>query len=381
MKQYPGAHGVGVVSLEAAGVLATLFYPADSAAAGGGGGAKWLRGPPGFYAGGYARYVHVPAWLAATLVRWLLDAVRLPAAQAPQLAPRAALPSLPVAVFTHGLAGNQTTYSTLCGSLASRGFLVLSIEHRDGTASVTAKNNYADVLEYIRYKGAPEKGIEFRKEQLKQRVQEIQDAHALLVKLNNGESVKNLLSSDGENVLPDFTNRIDLENSIIIGHSFGAGTAIEVLQQSTHKFTAAVTLDPWVEPNTSTCSVPIPMLSIQAEKFHWRENFDILQRFWNHSLSHNQKFFSVVLDTGHQDISDVRAFGYRFTRWFTPKAKQGVPPALLFDSYDQMVGAFLKEVLKGRNPVLDSTEFASVDGKLVLHGEEAFKHLDVIMKK
>ncbi|KAJ3029254.1 UNVERIFIED_CONTAM: Platelet-activating factor acetylhydrolase [Siphonaria sp. JEL0065] len=269
---------------------------------------------------------------------------------------------IPVAIFSHGLAGNQTT--------VDRGFLVLSIEHRDGTASITAKNNYHEVLDYERYKGVPGKIMEFRQNQLKQRVKEVLEAHALLASLNNGTAVKNILP----HTLPDLKDRLDIENSILIGHSFGAGTTIEVLQQPGHPFFSAITLDPWMEPVTVGGTLPIPMLSVQAEKFQWRENMDILKDFWNHDSSASLKTFSVVKRSGHQDISDIPAIGYKITKWFSKS--EGVEPKILHDSYDKMIGAFLKDVLKGRNSVFESVEFGSVDGDIVMHGNEAFEHLD-----
>ncbi|GIM11055.1 hypothetical protein Vretimale_14412 [Volvox reticuliferus] len=54
---------------------------------------------------------------------------------APVATPAAAPGPLPVLIFSHGLAGTRNAYSSICIEMASRGYLVMALEHSDGSAS------------------------------------------------------------------------------------------------------------------------------------------------------------------------------------------------------------------------------------------------------
>lgn len=147
-------------------VLFNLYYPAAFGSGSGeapGGLEKWSREtwlprPRIKTARGYARFAGIPDWTcisffgATTMLTKLRSYRNTPPAKhwppkgnakdcgytvrdqegpAPEGMPEE--PIFPVMMFTHGLGGTRTAYSSLCTEFASYGFIVCAVEHRDGS--------------------------------------------------------------------------------------------------------------------------------------------------------------------------------------------------------------------------------------------------------
>ncbi|KAK9862758.1 hypothetical protein WJX84_009256 [Apatococcus fuscideae] len=148
---------------------------------------------------------------------------------------------LPVIIFSHGIGGFQNAYSTLLTELASWGFVVLAMEHADGTASAVQLPNGR----FKGYGGWPLKE-EGRLAQTRYRAQECENAVGLLKGLSLGSPAPGLRlgSRYASSPVASFKGRLDMDCCAILGHSFGGATA-GLLAAQDPAFHCAICLDPW----------------------------------------------------------------------------------------------------------------------------------------
>lgn len=158
--------------------------------------------------------------------------------------------------------GNRVTYSQYCGELASHGYVVAAIEHRDGTAIssiVHAQDGTSRRQDYIspddcKISAAAGSGklpsLVMRSEQLQMRKAEIEHVMDELAKLTSDpESVKSLRPLPKD--MSRWQNAISTakETTTLAGHSFGGATVITLLKSSlASRFSKGVALDPWMDP-------------------------------------------------------------------------------------------------------------------------------------
>lgn len=235
----------------------------------------------------------------------------------------------PLIMFSHGMGGSWTAYSSVCGEFASYGFVVCAVEHRDGNGARMFINHIAeglgsrperettggiehqhgaekrmyDVVDFISPKDDPNDTTsghcidkELRQAQLEMRLAELEEAYSALATIcaRKGESVaaKNLCfngavggSSYGLDGLewPPWKDRFYLTDVTMVGHSFGAATAVEVLrhQDRFRWVSQGIMYDIWglalrapdLEPGHK---IRVPLLGINSEAFmYWPDNFDV----------------------------------------------------------------------------------------------------------
>ncbi|OBS70199.1 hypothetical protein A6R68_01262 [Neotoma lepida] len=141
----------------------------------------------------------------------------------------------PLIVFSHGLGAFRTIYSAIGIGLASHGFIVATVEHRDGSASATyyfqdqaaakAENRTWLYLRTLKQ----EEAERVRKEQVRQRAKECSQALSAILDIEHGSPKENVLGSDFD--LKQLKDAIDGDKIAMIGHSFGGATVIHTLSE------------------------------------------------------------------------------------------------------------------------------------------------------
>jgi len=123
-------------------IVVRIFYPVDKDEAVGCERAAWLPqtyGTEGItYAQAYARAI-LKVGVNSTLLGSLGFAPMMTRVRTRTLAGAplsSACESLTPLVFSHGLVGTRSCYSTICVEIASHGFLVVAPEHSDGSAAL-----------------------------------------------------------------------------------------------------------------------------------------------------------------------------------------------------------------------------------------------------
>ncbi|KRX48440.1 Platelet-activating factor acetylhydrolase, partial [Trichinella sp. T9] len=245
----------------------------------------------------------------------------------------------PLIIFSHGLGGNRLVYSAVCTELASHGYIVAAIEHRDGSASYTYYHELSessDENEIYKEKDLffetyePKADIfEYRNNQLKKRVEEcIKVKNYLIAKdtLEHLTELKNLKSHI------DPTRIVALSNSIF-------RTLIAILHSS-----AGIVLDGWMFPvdKEAENEVQQPLLFVNNEKFQWKENVERMQNVISKFPSGRMMY--TIKGSVHQSHADFTHLADPWLGGFF-KVRGSIDPQLCHEINSKMCLHFLQKYL------------------------------------
>ncbi|XP_036861719.2 platelet-activating factor acetylhydrolase isoform X2 [Manis javanica] len=218
-------------------------------------------------------------WLMGKILSLLFGSVKTPANWN---SPLRTSERYPLIVFSHGLGAFRTIYSAIGIDLASHGFIVAAVEHRDGSASATYY--FSD-----------------------QTAAEIGNKTWLYFKiLKPGEQLPLRHEQDS----------IDRNKIAIIGHSFGGATVIQALSKD-QRFRCGIALDAWMFPvGDEVCSrIPQPLFFINSERFQYPANIIKMKKCY---LPGRERKMITIRGSVHQNFADFtfatgKVIGYIFT--------------------------------------------------------------------
>ncbi|XP_028858152.1 platelet-activating factor acetylhydrolase [Denticeps clupeoides] len=285
-----GPHHVGCTDLMVGhtveGTFFRLYYPCQLSERSEN--PDWV--PTKEYFNGLADFMKINRRLSERIFNYLFGSCKIPATWNAAFKPNT---KHPVVIFSHGLGAFRTLYSAICVELASQGFIVASVEHRDESASATfyfkekstpeqkeqtsnqnIPTTHANLVQQWMYYRALKTGepeFPLRNKQVKQRADECIRALDILFTVNSGNMVENVLKTPFD--WSTLENSMDLCRIAVMGHSFGGATVIECLCKEV-RFKCGIALDTWMFPLDEVIfpQVKQPIFFINSEKFQWAGN-------------------------------------------------------------------------------------------------------------
>ena len=203
------------------------------------------------------------------------------------------LPKFPVIVFSHGQASSRKSYTQWCGELASRGYVVAAIEHRDGSGPGSAiyheDGTSEDVFLISEKLLDPEPDTpQFKEMQLAMRQAEVEETVRVLRIIDagfGGDVHKTNARNEGINLL-EWKDRLDMDRVVVAGHSYGATLALQTLKGAPSEalpFVGGIILDPGKQSGPLNDDINVPIVIVHSQSWSAR-----------HSMFHGRPHFEVV---------------------------------------------------------------------------------------
>lgn len=224
----------------------------------------------------------------------------------------------PLIILSHGLGALRTIYSAIGNDLASHGFIVATVEHRDGSASATYYFNDQSDAEignkswlYLRTPQQGENEMLLRNSQVQQRAKECSQALDVML---SGMPVKNVLNLEFD--MQQLRDSIDRDKIAVMGHSFGGSTVIQALHDD-KRFRCGIALDAWMMPLNDEIYSKFsqPLFFINSEVFQTPDSILKMKKCY---APGKERKMITIRGSVHQNFADFtfasgKVFGYLFT--------------------------------------------------------------------
>ncbi|XP_050536838.1 platelet-activating factor acetylhydrolase-like [Daktulosphaira vitifoliae] len=310
-----GPFATGCIELmteySAEGCFARIFYPTDiSSNKLNEYSDKWIPWiPDETYLKGFAECLRIPF----CIFKYGPSIIRLKPYYIPTIfeaQPSKTLKSFPIFIFSHGFGATRFVNSEYCNSLASHGFFVVAIEHRDTSSPATfyydspesAKNDNRTWVNHVQFHKiiGPDHYYQ-RNKQLKYRFKEMKKIIDTIFKINSGEVVDNVFNPNFD--LLQFKNKLDVDNIVGSGFSFGGATAMYTAAND-KRIKSLVIVDGWMfslksEPNLS---IEQSILFINTHTFHLESNIAIIKKYM---ASNSFRQLYTLKNTTHESPTDT----------------------------------------------------------------------------
>lgn len=338
-------------------LMVQIWYPADMKTARGAKPAPYIEHVPQV-AQGLKAALSLPPALFSQL-RWVEAHAYsgLPLAEGER--------TYPVLLFSHGMTGfrNQNTFQT--EELASRGYIVVGIDHAYGAAAVVYPDGRVAKMQSNNQSG-------FKAYEESSRIW-VDDVSFVLDQLEKANR------SGGSGLL---TGRLDLSRVGMFGHSFGGATAAQTLMKE-ERIRAAVNMDGTLYGSpVPEGGFGKPYLQLNGEGSIDKAKFDrtleqagitgeerqSYEDFWKESALRRERaasggaYSAVFAHTNHMSFTDF----YLFSPLLPPK---GAPPRRIQEEINQLTTAFFDRYVKGDTSVTLEAAASGMQGVTLVKGQ------------
>ncbi|KAL3272682.1 hypothetical protein HHI36_014146 [Cryptolaemus montrouzieri] len=234
-------------------------------------------------------------------------------------------------ILSHGLGGSRCLYSMICCELASQGYIVFALEHRDKSAIHTyyyqnKEHAKQDSRTCVRYKRVHLNKDHFtkRNKQVNLRSKECCKVLDLILGVNAGNVPHNVLDDvrycekrESNFKLSDLIGCLDVDNVIMMGHSFGGASALLTLARRP-ELRLGVLLDPWmfsIKDDKLYEQIKQPLIFINTQTFHISSNTEAMSRY----MTNNNREMYTILHTTHENQTDSVILAGSWLNWFMKK--------------------------------------------------------------